>query len=125
MKLHLKLFKKISTLVSSLLLAQYSYGATNASVTQLMSNYGNSSHYYIMNLDFRNTPSGWSPSSDPSRIYTGIIFNGYETMNIAPGGQVIVIVESAQDGGYNDWAGMLFRGIGKTHYRINGGFNRF
>lgn len=122
------MFKKnLFIFVSLLLFTLKLYGATNASVIQLDRDYGSGTFVYYTPIDFTSTPSGLITSTNPNLIYTGIIFNGYEAMNIAPDGQVIVNVTTAEASNYQSWSGMLFRGAGSNmtapapHYSINGG----
>lgn len=124
-----KTLKKILLLfVSSAFFVSCFYGATNSSVPQLKSSYGGAGvDVLVTPLDFNKTPSGSVASTDPSLIYTGIIFNGYSAMNIDPNKTVIVHITKATAGDYRGWSGMLFRGSGSNgadptpHYSINGG----
>ncbi|WP_143428293.1 hypothetical protein, partial [Helicobacter sp. 13S00477-4] len=105
----MKIYKKIFYFLS-IYIPIFSYSVTGT-IVQLQPNYNSNA---TINEDFTFQATDRLPI-----LFTGIMFNGYTTMNIDPNATVTVNVST--QGNYEGYSGAIFRGQNGSNYVINGG----
>ena len=103
----------------SIVVANITFGATNATITQVQQNYNRDTTLNI-NIDLDNTPSGAiACNALQDNCYTGAIFSNYNVLSLD--NNATLTINLTATGNYGNWAAVFFRGQGGDTYQVNGG----